>query len=978
MIEVPQLDDKAEFAEFCSACDAMDLLASQRDQLLDCMAGLLHLGNVEFEEGSSAGPAGAMSPRGSLGGVTEGGVSASGVQKNQQVRADCAAAAAEAAKHLGLQEESLKAALTTRKMVTSRAGETETFLVQLDGLKCVYTRDALTKAVYSSLFEWTVKFLNSKLDSDKGGAGAPFIGILDIFGFESFATNGLEQLLINFANERLQATFNSHVFAAEQELYAQEGISWKSVTWPDNSGCISLISQKERGKTPGLLHLLDEMGRLPKATDPDLCKRLHDSHSGNAFFPRPDPRKVKEVFNVLHYAGVVSYSVAGFLDKNNDTVNKDLLDLCVHSSNPLLAMVFSDLSDQEKQPNVLKSVENSRRSDTAPSTPKTPFAGTNKDIDMTNTGGMTQRQAAMARMQSGEQAKADKANERKGSNTNKVFASVGMTFMKQMNGMVAELNSTRCNFIRCIKPNYQMQVGLFDVQYIVLQLRHTGMLQCCELLKHGYPTRIGYAEIRDRYEPHLPAELKRIPLREADFAGAILYGFNVPRELYQLGSTRLFFRAGGVAALDELRHCDMKARGPQLLQRVKRWIVLRRWRRAVSFVAMGNALCWLLRRVRALLLWRSALRVALTYCRVIRPLHRRVIRVKRAIVIQSYVRMLPLRKKFQVECAHIFAARHAAKQAALEEAASVKIQALLRGKAQRAEYLSTIAAIAKLKVELPAATFIQSYFRGVTARKEYERRLAVLMETLIPKAEQLQRWWRVVLGEKILRKLRSVVDRYTESHTLLIREFVAMRKFYDTVELAKEQELTADQKFLLEDGYRKRGSPVKQGAPQRPRAESRAGKKFEMWVSLIVGLREDDPARKPWDGLPSVWSARSGVLKKPSAGIYFSSFFSDGNNADERKDEKGHYIVPRRQKHFDAILEFIRDGSLTLPTAYTPTTYDNRPASTEEQELLEFLREAHFYGIKELVDAVMPKVITCRYGQNEQLLKLLRERGVLG
>ena len=386
MIEVPQLDDKAEFAEFCSACDAMDLLASQRDQLLDCMAGLLHLGNVEFEEGSSAGPAGAMSPRGSLGGVTEGGVSASGVQKNQQVRADCAAAAAEAAKHLGLQEESLKAALTTRKMVTSRAGETETFLVQLDGLKCVYTRDALTKAVYSSLFEWTVKFLNSKLDSDKGGAGAPFIGILDIFGFESFATNGLEQLLINFANERLQATFNSHVFAAEQELYAQEGISWKSVTWPDNSGCISLISQKERGKTPGLLHLLDEMGRLPKATDPDLCKRLHDSHSGNAFFPRPDPRKVKEVFNVLHYAGVVSYSVAGFLDKNNDTVpasrppppppafphllppppappharprrpcpcvqvNKDLLDLCVHSSNPLLAMVFSDLSDQATPP----------------------------------------------------------------------------------------------------------------------------------------------------------------------------------------------------------------------------------------------------------------------------------------------------------------------------------------------------------------------------------------------------------------------------------------------------------------------------------------------------------------------------------------------------------------------------------------------------------------------------------------------------
>jgi len=1040
MIRVPQLDDEAEMSNFCAACEAMALQAAQREQLLQCMAGLLHLGNVEFEDGSGGASAtSAISARSSLENVSEGG-GGGGLAARAAVRADCAASVREASRNLGFEQAALEAALTSRKMVTQRSGETETFRVPLETQKCVYARDALTKAVYASLFDWVVRFLNTKLDSDKGGPSAPFIGILDIFGFESFATNGLEQLLINFANERLHATFNAHVFAAEQELYAQEGISWRAVTWPDNSGCISLLSQKERGKVPGLLHLLDEMGRLPKATDPDLCKRLHDSHSGNEFFPRPDPRKVKEVFNVRHYAGVVSYSVASFLDKNNDTVHKDLLDLGETSSTPLLASVFAEIASEraakEEQAISRGGSTISARSSTisqgisragssftggggttAPSTPGlmdrpatapavpradgeggggaaaagaagaagaaaplTPARGAKAlhSADMMSgmmSGGMSQRQAAMAAMQGEREGKAERATEhsRRASSAQKAFSSVGMTFMKQMNGMVAELDSTRCNFIRCIKPNYEMQVGVFDVKYCVLQLRHTGMLQCCELLKHGFPTRIGYAEIRERYEPLLPAALRSLQLRDVDFAGAILYGYAVDRGLYQLGATRLFFRAGGVAALDELRHCDLASpKGRQLLPRVKRWVVLRRWRRALCFVTMGLALSWLLRRVRALNLWAAGLRVALTYLRTLKPLHRRVTQRRSAVVLQSYARMRPHRSKFMAQCAHLFAQRNAIKLAAREATASVRIQSMLRGKMQRDEYRATVNLIAQLKEQSPAATFIQSYFRGVTARKEYERRLSVLLELLIPRASQLQRWWRVVLGEKVLRKLRSVVDRYTSAHRDLIRELVGMRKFYETVELAEEQALTAEQKFLVEP-TRNRGI----SAAPKPAADAR-GKKFEMWISLKVGLPEDAADHKPWDGQPTVFSARSGVLKKVSAGIYFSSFFGDGNNADERKDSEGHYVVPRRHKHFDAILEYIRDGNLSLPAAYKPKSQDNRPATSEEQELLEFLREAHYYGIRELVDAVMPKVVTCRYGLNQQLLRLLRERGVLG
>ena len=225
---------------------------------------------------------------------------------------------------------------------------------------------------------------------------------------------------------------------------------------------------------------------------------------------------------------------------------------------------------------------------------------------------------------------------------------------------------------------------------------------------------------------------------------------------------------------------------------------------------------------------------------------------------------------------------------------------------------------------------------------------------MIPAASRLQAWWRIVLGEKILRKLRSVVDRATAGHRRFVDELVTIKR-----RLGEEEAALAAAAASAPPP----GPPVK------------GAKRFEMWISLKVGLPEDAVPEASFPG-HQVHAVRAMSLKR--AGTYFRAFFGDVANVDSNRDDEGHYLVPRSYKHFGTILEFIRDGSCQLPGAYVPSTYDNRPASTEEQELLEFLREAHFYGIKELVDAVMPKVITCRYGQNEQLLKLLRERGVLG
>jgi len=882
-----------------------------------------------------------------------------------------------------------------------------------------------------------VRFINEQLGSTaEPSAELFFIGILDIFGFESFAVNSLEQLLINFANEKLQATFNSHVFTTEQELYKAEGISWRAITWPDNSGAISLISQKGSGMQPGLLHLLDEVCRLPRTTDLELNKRFHDVHAGNPHFPRPGIREVQTKFKILHYAGEVSYTVDGFLDKNNDTVSNDVQELCCNSSNALLSSIFKRHAEllMLKELEVQKAA--SQRQAARQSITGGPAGGVKRPSVATappsDVRGGTKRGSvqalAMQATEAMETASTGRAPMKRGSVAQKSFASVGLNFMRQMSALVNELDTTRCNFIRCIKPNYQLSPGVFDAHYTVMQLRHTGMLQTCALLKNGYPTRIGYAEVKQRYLPVLPKQIASLNLSDAVFAGAILYGFEVPRSLYQLGATRVFFRSGGVSALDDMRYCDMSKRAPRLIKLVKRYIILRNYRRGLTHVRMGNALLWQLRRVRAINAWLFATRVLRVYARGFRKMFRKVAAERMATVIQARARAMAPRRKLlqhtQAERAAREAARLAeiaAKEAAAKAKAAAQIEALARGSAQRKAYREKLrkeAEARRAELEAHMAGRIQGLARGASARKLYvalreqdriarraalearmgtrlcaasrgmkarrERRVLaaaaeaerrrIELEVYTPLVIKLQQWWRIVRSEGVARRFRGVVERFTAPHRRLIAEMVAMRKCYDGSQ-ANTDELTEDQKFLRAD-FQNRAAASKR-APAPPPPTKVAVRKFEMWISLKVGLGEPEEGAETtaFSGY-QVFSARSAILKK--AGKYFKEFFTNTDNVDENRDADGHYLVPRSWKHFDAILDHIRDGSLVLPKAYTPSTYDNRKASTEQEELMEFLQEAHFYGLKELVEAAMPRLLTIMYESNPPLLGHLRARGLLG
>lgn len=148
---------------------------------------------------------------------------------------------------LQVDSSELRQWLCTKRIVSMR----EVFLKSMTVEQAIMARDALAKHIYAELFRWIVLVVNKSLETT--AARHKFIGVLDIYGFETFEINSFEQFCINYANEKLQQQFNQHVFKLEQEEYIKEEIEWKMIDFYDNQPCIDLIESKL-----GILDLLDE------------------------------------------------------------------------------------------------------------------------------------------------------------------------------------------------------------------------------------------------------------------------------------------------------------------------------------------------------------------------------------------------------------------------------------------------------------------------------------------------------------------------------------------------------------------------------------------------------------------------------------------------------------------------------------------------------------------------------------------------
>lgn len=371
--------------------------------------------------------------------------------------------------------------------------------------QAIVVRDSVAKFVYSSLFDWLVDKINRGLATDEVlNNVVTFIGVLDIYGFEHFAKNSFEQFCINYANEKLQQEFNQHVFKLEQEEYVREEIDWTFIDFSDNQPCIDLIEAKL-----GILSLLDEESRLPMGSDEQFVTKLHHHFAADKQKFYKKPRFGKSAFTVCHYAVDVTYESDGFIEKNRDTVPDEHLEVLRNSSNPFIK-------------EILQTAAAVREKDSASVTSKPVAAAPGRRIGV--------------------------AVNRK--------PTLGGIFKSSLIELMNTINSTEVHYIRCIKPNEAKEAWKFEGPMVLSQLRACGVLETVRISTAGYPTRWTYEEFAIRYYMLCHSSQWTSEIRDMCYAilqKALGDVSHQKQDKYQLGLTKIFFRAGMLAFLENLR-----------------------------------------------------------------------------------------------------------------------------------------------------------------------------------------------------------------------------------------------------------------------------------------------------------------------------------------------------------------------------------------------------------------------------------------
>ena len=478
-------DDKAEFGILHDALLSVGISVDELEEVWAFIAGMLYLGNVTFGSDAEKSNISAVGP-------------------NDAVRV--------AEKYLGVGD--MTGLLTTRQITVNG----EVTVANHTPKQAGAARDALVKIMYDRLFSYLVTRINNTVDDTE--RATMYIGLLDVYGFEFFEVNSFEQLCINFANEKLQQFFLTTVFSNEAATYKEEGIPWTPVSYADNKQIINLCEDPQ----VGIYKLLDSQCRAPNTSGKTFCAALHETHGktnkevfGAPKLSKKEQRSKDDHFLVKHFAGDVIYfggdeTEPGFLEKNNDSLAKEVEEHLLKSSKKVVASVCT------------------------PDTPTEPTGGAKPK------GGRGKAQSS--------------------------FASVGDKFVKSLKSLMTELQAGQAHFIRCIKSNPELLPKKLHGESVMTQLRMSGTLDAVRLIQAGFPTRIPYEAIHSRYS-NLLADAPGMDissLTPAEFCEAVAEACGVGKNEYALGVNRMFFKLGSAAFLEELAEADPEEMKPKLME----------------------------------------------------------------------------------------------------------------------------------------------------------------------------------------------------------------------------------------------------------------------------------------------------------------------------------------------------------------------------------------------------------------------------
>ncbi|XP_014777364.1 unconventional myosin-XIX isoform X2 [Octopus bimaculoides] len=411
------------------ALEEIGVTDSQTKQIFQILLAILYLGNIEFIKGQDEDTTKIKQSKGS-----------SDAMQN-------------ACNLLCIDSRQLQHILLHRNIHSGRKGRESMFVKPVRQSEAANRRDCLAMLLYSSLFNWLVSYIN---DQFHGNSCKQSIGLLDIYGFECFQQNSLEQLCINYANERLQQHYVQHFLRDLQTEYIDENIEWTYTEFEDNQPHIDLLDG-----TCGVFALLNEEvylnrpkdlislgNRLMEVTNrktshrqpltPRLHNKINDSSSAAQRSQKKNSEKFSPRFVIRHFCGVVDYEAREMVEKNKDNIPSEVENLVKTSQLDFVQQIMT-------------SITSSTSTTTTTSTPS------------------------------------------------KKKKTVLTKFKTSLDQLMLSLNASDVHYVRCLKPNKDCVPNKFDRLFMMSQLKASGILETVEISHQGHPVRMTYADFLRRY-----------------------------------------------------------------------------------------------------------------------------------------------------------------------------------------------------------------------------------------------------------------------------------------------------------------------------------------------------------------------------------------------------------------------------------------------------------------------------------------------